>query len=129
MSLSDYKVGAVMAVSDMDRAKEFYEGKLGLSPGTDDSDETRTYECADGTGILVYLSPDHAGKSTATLAGWVVDDVEKVGHELISRGVVFEQYDQPGIKTDEKGIAEAGGIKVAWVRDPDGNTFAINQEA
>jgi catechol 2,3-dioxygenase-like lactoylglutathione lyase family enzyme len=128
MGLSDYKVGAVIAVSGMARARDFYEGKLGLSPGANGSEHMQTYECADGTGLLVYLSPDHAGKSTATLAGWAVDDVEELVDELSARGVVFEQYDQPGIKTNEKGIVEDGRFKAAWVRDPDGNTLAINQE-
>jgi catechol 2,3-dioxygenase-like lactoylglutathione lyase family enzyme len=68
MSLSKYKVAAGLAVSDMDRAREFYEGKLGLSVGIDSGDNLQ-YRCAEGTVIHVYFSPDHAGKSTATLAG------------------------------------------------------------
>jgi len=125
MGLSDYKVGAVMATADMQRSREFYEGKLGLSPG-DASDETVSYECGDGTGIFVYLSKEHAGKSTATLAGWAVDDLEKTIDELSGKGVTFEQY-EGDLQTDEKGIFEAEGVKVAWFRDPDGNTHAINQ--
>ncbi|HZB82130.1 MAG TPA: hypothetical protein VE288_04680, partial [Rubrobacteraceae bacterium] len=76
----------------------------------------------------VYLSPEHAGKSTATLAGWGVDDVEEVVDELTSRGVTFERYDEGPIITDEKGIATfEGGAKVAYFRDPDGNTLSIAQ--
>jgi catechol 2,3-dioxygenase-like lactoylglutathione lyase family enzyme len=127
MSLSDFPVGAVMAVSDLQRARDFYEGKLGLTPQGDDSEEIVSYECGDGTGFSIYLSPDHAGKSTATMAAWVVADVEKEVDDLASKGVTPEQYDQPEIATNEKGIAEDGDNKVAWVRDPDGNTFAINQ--
>ena len=74
MGLSRYKVAAGLAVSDMDRAREFYEGKLGLSVGIDSGDNVQ-YACAEGTVLHVYLSPEHAGKSTATLAGWGVDDV------------------------------------------------------
>jgi len=125
MSMSSYEVGSVVAVSDLGRAREFYEGKLGLSPGGDDPEGVR-YECGKGTGIFVYPSPDHAGKSTATLVGWVVDDIEKVVDELTSNGVTFEQY-EGDLKTDEKGIFEAGGVKAAWFRDPDGNTHAVNQ--
>jgi catechol 2,3-dioxygenase-like lactoylglutathione lyase family enzyme len=127
MNLSDYRIGPVMAVSDMERAKEFYEGKLGLSPDADANDDTRSYPCADGTGVFVYLSPQHAGKSTATLAGWAVDDLEQVVEELTANGVSFEQYDMAEIKTDQRGIFEADGVKVAWIRDPDGNTIAINE--
>jgi catechol 2,3-dioxygenase-like lactoylglutathione lyase family enzyme len=125
MGLSDHKVGAVMASADMQRSREFYEGKLGLSP-SEESDETVSYECGEGTGLFVYTSAEHAGKSTATLAGWAVDDVEKVIDELTAKGVTFEQY-EGDLQTDEKGIFETEGVKVAWFRDPDGNTHAINQ--
>jgi catechol 2,3-dioxygenase-like lactoylglutathione lyase family enzyme len=125
MSLSSYKVNAVMAVADMDRAVEFYEGKLGLSTGEQEpSAEERSYSCGDGTSLDVYLSPDHAGKATATVAAWIVDDVERVVDELRSSGVTFEQYDDP-IKTDEKGIFTDRDSKAAWFKDPDGNTFAV----
>jgi catechol 2,3-dioxygenase-like lactoylglutathione lyase family enzyme len=128
MSLSDYKVGAVIAVSDMGRAKEFYEGKLGLSGGEDAGDGGHSYPCAGGTELHIYPSPDNAGKSAATMAGWDVDDIEKVVDELSSRGVSFEQYDEGPLTTDEKGIAEPGdGAKAAFFRDPDGNTFGLIQ--
>jgi catechol 2,3-dioxygenase-like lactoylglutathione lyase family enzyme len=127
MSLSDSKVSPVMAVSDLQRAKDFYEGKLGLSPSGDGPDEVVHFECGSGTGISIYLSPEHAGKSTATMADWQVDDLEAEIDDLIAKGITPEQYDQPGIETNEKGIAEGGGGKVAWIRDPDGNTFAILQ--
>ncbi len=127
MGLSRYKVGAGLAVSDMDRAREFYEGKLGLSVGLDSGDNVQ-YRCAEGTVMHVYLSPEHAGKSTATLASWGVDDVERVVEELTSRGVRFERYDKGPIVTDEKGVATfEGGAKVAYFRDPDGNTLSIAQ--
>jgi len=125
MGLSRYKVAAAVAVSNMDRARKFYEGKLGLSVGIDSGDNVQ-YRCAEGTVFHVYLSPEHAGKSTATLVGWGVDDVEGVVDELTSRGVAFERYDEGPIITDEKGIATfEGGAKVAYFRDPDGNTHSI----
>ena len=128
MSLSQYKVAAAIVVSDMDRAKEFYEGKLGLLPDTE-SDDNRAYRCGEGTVIHVYSSPDHAGKSTATLAGWYVDDVGRIVDELTSRGVTFERYDEGPLRTDEKGIATFDrGAKVAYFRDPDGNTLSIAQQ-
>ncbi len=127
MGLSRYKVAAAIAVSNMNRAREFYEGKLGLSVGIDSGDNLQ-YRCAEGSVFHVYLSPEHAGKSTATLAGWGVNDVERVVDELASRGVTFERYDEGPIITDEKGIATfEGGAKVAYFRDPDGNTLSIAQ--
>ena len=127
MGLSRYKVGAGLAVSDMDRAREFYEGKLGLLVGIDSGDNVQ-YWCAEGTVMHVYLSPEHAGKSTATLVGWDVDAAEAVVDELTAKGVVFERYDEGPIITDEKGIATfEGGAKVAYFKDPDGNTLSIAQ--
>ena len=125
MGLSEYKVAAAVAVSDMDGAREFYEDKLGLSVGIDSGDNLQ-YRCAEGSMIHVYLSPEHAGKSTATLASWGVDDVEEVVDELASKGVTFERYDEGPIVTDEKGIATfEGGARVAYFGDPDGNTLSI----
>src|SRR5262245_39505742 len=103
MGLSDSPVGATIAVSDMERAKEFYEGKLGLSGGVDQPDGGRTYSCGDGTALHVYPSESGAGTSDATIAGWWVDDVEATVDELASSGVTFEKYGEP-IHTDAKGI-------------------------
>jgi catechol 2,3-dioxygenase-like lactoylglutathione lyase family enzyme len=127
MSLSEYKVAAAVAVSDMDRAREFYEGRLGLAVGTDSGDNV-AYRCGEGSVIHVYSSPDHAGRSTATLAGWYVDDIERVVDELASKGVTFERYAEGPIVTDEKGIASfEGSARVAYFRDPDGNTLSVAQ--
>ena len=126
-SLSDFKVGAGLAVSDMDRARTFYEGALGLRVGIDSGDNV-AYACGEGTMFHVYLSPDHAGKSTATLAGWGVDDIERLVDELGEKGVVFERLDEGPIITDDKGIASfEGGAKVAYFKDPDGNTLSLAQ--
>jgi catechol 2,3-dioxygenase-like lactoylglutathione lyase family enzyme len=125
MTLSEYKVVAGLAVSDMDRAREFYEGKLGLSVGIHSGDNV-AYRCAEGSVLHVYLSPEHAGKSRATLASWYVDDVEGVVDELTSKGIALEHYDVGAIITDEEGIATfEGGAEVAYFRDPDGNTLSI----
>jgi catechol 2,3-dioxygenase-like lactoylglutathione lyase family enzyme len=128
MGLSDCTVQALLAVSDLDKARRFYEQQLGLVPGEVEQ-ETVLYPCAHGTSILVYLSADNAGQSSATLAGWSVDDLDQAMDELGSRGVAFEQYDQPGLKTDERGVFDAGSFRAAWVRDPDGNTLALTQDS
>ena len=126
MGLSDYEVEAALAVSDLDTARRFYEHQLGLVPGEEEEQAVR-YPCARGTRIFVYLSPDNAGKSPATLAGWFVDDLGQTMDELAARGVAFEQYDQPGLKTDERGVFDGGSFRAAWVKDPDGNTLALTQ--
>jgi catechol 2,3-dioxygenase-like lactoylglutathione lyase family enzyme len=127
MRLSSYKVRTSIAVSDMAQAKEFYEGRLGLSAGEDQLDGSRIYACGGDTSLHVYASPVHAGKATATLATWYVADLEQMVDELGSNGVTFEHYDDPALKTDEKGIHELGDGRVAWFKDPDGNTFAVEQ--
>jgi catechol 2,3-dioxygenase-like lactoylglutathione lyase family enzyme len=126
MGLKDCKVGTLMAVSDLDEARRFYEGQLGLVAGEQEEDAVR-YSCAEGTSIFVYLQPQNAGASSATLAGWTVDDLDQTMDELSSRGVHFEHYDQPGITTDERGVFDGGDFRAAWIKDPDGNTMAITQ--
>ena len=131
MSLSNYRLNAQIAVTDMARAAEFYEGKLGLSAVRTQADGSKVYATGGDASLVVYPSPDHAGRSTATLATWYVDEVERMVEELSSKGVTFEHYEgatQSGFDyaTDERGISpRAGGGKVAWFKDPDGNIFAI----
>ncbi len=127
MGLSDYRVEAALAVSDLPRARGFYEGKLGLEPAEAEDQGVR-YQCGRGTGVFIYLSPENAGRSPATMAGWLVDDLDATMSELESKGVVFERYDQPGLKTDERGVFAGPGFRAAWTRDPDGNTLALTED-
>jgi catechol 2,3-dioxygenase-like lactoylglutathione lyase family enzyme len=124
VGLPEHPVAATIPVSDLARAREFYEGKLGLSGGKDQADGGHTYPSGGGAYIHVYPSPGNAGASGATLAAWMVDDVEGAVDELIASGVTFEQYGDP-LSTDEKGIARLGGSEIAWFRDPDGNILAV----
>ena len=128
MGLSDCRVETALAVSDLETAKRFYEHQLGLVR-IEEEEEGLRYRCAQGTGVFVYLSPENAGKSPATLAGWFVDDLDQTMDDLASRGVAFEHYDQPGIKTDERGVFDAGRFRAAWIKDPDGNTMALTEVA
>ncbi len=126
VSLKDYRCGVSAAVSDMQRARRFYEGVLGLVPGTDTGDNVG-YPCGGDTQINVYLSPN-AGSATFTIAGFDVDDIETVVSQLTQQGVTFEQYDEPPIVTDAQGIAHfEGDAKVAYFKDPDGNILSLAQ--
>ena len=131
MGLSSYRLITSIAVTDMTAAEEFYEGRLGLSVLRTGADGSKVYTAGGHESLEVYASPDHAGRSTATLATWYVDDVEQMVDELTSNGVTFEQYEgvlESGFDygTDERGISpRAGGGKVAWFKDPDGNLFSI----
>jgi MFS transporter, DHA2 family, multidrug resistance protein len=127
MGLSSYKVSASIAVSDMARAEAFYEGKLGLPKVDDEGDGSHRYACGDGTLLHVYASPANAGKATATLATWYVPDLEHVVDELSANGVTFERYEDHQLQTDTRGIHSLGAGQVAWFKDPDGNTFAVEQ--
>jgi len=129
MGLSDYRVSASIAVSDIARAADFYEGRLGLRATAVTSDGSRIYACAAGTSLHVYESPAHAGRATATLATWHVPDLDRVVDELASRGVTFARYDDPALRADDRGIHELGDGRVAWFGDSDGNTFAVEEGA
>ena len=124
MSLSNHQVRATIAVSDIDRAKEFYEGKLGLTAQEGGPDAVRIYECGNGSQLQVYASPDHAGKGTATVASWSVPEFDAQVDELLGAGIEFAKYDAPG--GDERGIHTFGDHRVCWFEDPDGNVIALD---
>jgi catechol 2,3-dioxygenase-like lactoylglutathione lyase family enzyme len=115
---------AYLPAKDVDRAREFYEQKLGFEPKEDAAGGV-VYECAEGTACFLYPTPN-AGTSKASQAFWQVDNVEREVAELKARGVTFEEYDVPGLKT-VNGIATAGGAKAAWFRDTEGNILAVVQ--
>ena len=131
MPLSTYELRASIAVSDIQKAVAFYEGKLGLQalesgPSAYIADGSRVYGSGDGPGLNVYQS-DTAGTTAATLATWYVDDIDQIVDELAAAGVELVRYDQ--FEHDPKGItARAGGGRIAWFQDPDGNTFAIEAD-
>ncbi|MFB4302615.1 VOC family protein [Actinomadura sp. NTSP31] len=131
MPLSAYELRTSVAVSDIQQAVAFYEGKLGLEalwsgPSAHIAGGSRIYGSGGGPALNVYQSGT-AGKSPATLATWYVDDIDQIVDELTSSGVEFVRYDQ--YEHDAKGItARAGGGRIAWFQDPDGNTFAIEAD-
>jgi predicted enzyme related to lactoylglutathione lyase len=115
---------AYLPAKDVSRARRFYEEKIGLKPGEETAGGV-TYQFGKGTACFLYPTPN-AGTSKASQAFWQVDDVEREVRELKARGVKFEDYDMPGMKT-ENGIATAGGAKAAWFKDSEGNTLALIQ--
>ena len=121
--LSDYPAVPVLAVSDLGRARAFYEGTLGLSPTTEVA-EGVMYR-AGGVDLLVYPS-SYAGTNKATAVSFAVPaeafDAEIA--ELRSRGVTFETYDMEGV-TWTDGVAVMEGMKSAWFTDPDGNILNV----
>lgn len=123
--LSNAPVTAVLPATDIGRAKKFYSEMLGLTekdmgmPG-----DAALYECGSGTSIFIYQRPE-AGASH-TQASFNVADLEAEMKELREKGVVFEEYDMPGLKT-ENGVATMEGYKSAWFKDSEGNILSIGQ--
>ncbi|MEO6743428.1 MAG: VOC family protein [Caldimonas sp.] len=115
---------AYIPAKDLERARRFYEGKLGFKPTLENNGGV-TYACAGGTACFLYPTPN-AGTSQASQAFWSVDDVEREVADLKARGVVFEDYDMPGDKSPG-GVITAGGAKAAWFKDSEGNIMAIIQ--
>lgn len=119
-------VEASIPASDFERAKAWYAEKLGLTPKLED--QAGAWYQIEATGFLLYAS-QFAGTNQATAAGFTVEDIEGTVAELRGNGVVFEDYDFPGLKT-ENGIAsiqtDRGTQKVAWFKDSEGNTLSLN---
>jgi catechol 2,3-dioxygenase-like lactoylglutathione lyase family enzyme len=125
-------VAARLPAQDLERARAFYADKLGLTPSEERPGGLR-YECRSGAFSLFDSAGAPSGEHTQM--AWEVDDIESTVAELRARGVVFEEYDLPGIQTFD-GIAEVagnypsrGGIgeRAAWFRDSEGNLLGIGQ--
>ena len=125
--LGDKTAVATIAVKDMEKAKEFYEGALGLTPQGGEEAGGVIYKSG-GSNVFVYQS-EYAGSNQATAASWGVgDDIEKIVEDLKSKGVAFEHYsDIPGA-TVQGDVHIMGDLKAAWFKDPDGNILnLVNQ--
>jgi len=117
---------ANLAVSDLDRARDFYTGTLGLIEVDKEGDELVVLKSGDSV-VNVYRS-DHAGTNEATAVTWAVDDIDAEVRDLKGKGVMFEHYDMPGLAL-EGDVHVGGDMKVAWFKDPDGNILNIVEEA
>jgi catechol 2,3-dioxygenase-like lactoylglutathione lyase family enzyme len=122
--LRDGQVFASIPAADLARAKAWYEEKLGLTPDMD-MPGGHLYRCGEGTAFLLYETA-FAGTGQHTIAGWNVADLDAEMAELRRRGVVFEDYDMPGLKTVD-GVADLNGMRGAWFKDSEGNTLNIGQ--
>ena len=122
--LESSPVVAVVAVKDLERARQFYGGTLGLKESPDGDPGGVLYQCGAGTQLLVYSS-GFAGGNQATAASWEVEDVAGAVAELKDRGVSFEQYDNiPDVERDGD-VHRSGRITAAWFKDPDGNILNV----
>ncbi len=121
--LSEKQPVATVAVGDLQRARRFYEDKIGLTPPSDPNQHMVAYPCGGGS-LFVYQS-EYAGTNKATSVTWNVgSDLTEIVRKLGTKGVVFETYDFPGV-TREGDIHVSGKIRNAWFKDPDGNIHAL----
>jgi predicted enzyme related to lactoylglutathione lyase len=116
---------ATIPAQDIARARKFYEQKLGLTPEQVGPDGGVYYKTGN-TGFLVFPSMGKASGDHTQL-GLDVEDVTATVNELKKSGVKFEDYDFPGMKTQD-GIADMGGSKGAWFKDSEGNLIAIGEQ-
>jgi catechol 2,3-dioxygenase-like lactoylglutathione lyase family enzyme len=117
------KVTATIPANNLERAKKFYADKLGLKPEMEREDGI-VYD-VHGTEFLLYPT-QFAGTAKHTLVGFETENLEKDMQELRNKGVVFEEYDMPNLKT-VNGVAKMGDEKGAWFKDSEGNILAITE--
>ena len=120
------RISAVLCSGDLERSREFYETKVGLALSPETIPNHLLFDCGNGTTLLVYGRPAPNAADHTQVRFWT-QDVEADVHELSARGVEFEDYDFPALKTVGHVATTAGIGRSAWFRDPDGNTLALFQ--
>src|SRR6266566_877942 len=123
--LENSKAFSEFAAPDVAKENEFYSQTLGLKTSEDHG--LLTLHLAGGNSVLIYPKPNHV-PATFTVLNFPVDDVDRAVDELTERGVRFEIYDLPDIKTDKKGIMRGNGPTIAWFKDPAGNILSVIQQ-
>jgi len=113
-----------LPATDLERARRFYAEKLGLAPESEAPDGALYYRC-DGIRFVLFLSQG-AASGEHTQAGWIVDDIEAEVAELKARGLAFDEYDTPSLKTVNS-VATTGPAKAAWFKDSEGNLLGLVQ--
>ena len=124
MTLRAFPISARAAAIDLDRARRWYEEKLGLVPEREDPGGV-WYRFGGETWLYLYATSS-AGTARNTIAGWVVTNIESVMADLREGGVVFDEYDLGEVKTIE-GLAVFGLAKAAWFKDSEGNTYELSE--
>ena len=121
--LKDANVMATIAVRNLDTARRFYEGQLGLA--VTDNGEPGVLTLQSGGSMLLVYESQFAGTNKATAGTWMVgNEVETIVQALKARGVSFEHYNLPDTMV-EGDIHVSGKMKVAWCKDPDGNILCL----
>ncbi|HSV35903.1 MAG TPA: VOC family protein [Ramlibacter sp.] len=124
--LSNACVTTILPVVDMKRAREFYEGKLGFKPDGPKPTGDVVYHLGGGAQIALH-SKEGGTKADHTALSFEVDDIAADIRDLERAGIVFEDYDMPGLKTVNH-ICVLGSEKAAWFKDPEGNYLCLHEE-
>ncbi len=122
----DRRISAVLCSTDLERSQAFYGGKVGLKLSPETIKNHLLFECGGGTTLLVYGRPAPNQANHTQVRFWT-GDVEADVRDLESRGVIFDDYDFPSLKTLNHVATTKGIGKSAWFKDPDGNTIALFQ--
>jgi len=120
------RASAVLCSTDLERSREFYERRVGLTLSIATVPNHLVFDCGDGSTLLVYGRPVE-NKADHTQVRFWSSDVEADVKELAGRGVTFEDYDFPALKTVDHVATTPGLGRSAWFKDPDGNTLALFQ--
>jgi catechol 2,3-dioxygenase-like lactoylglutathione lyase family enzyme len=120
------RASAVLCSTDLERSRAFYERQVGLTLSEETVTNHLLFECGEGSTLLVYGRPAE-NKADHTQVRFWTDDIAADVSRLKERGVVFEEYDFPTLKTVDSIGRTAGLGSSAWFKDPDGNTLAIFQ--
>lgn len=120
------KAFSSFSVNDVAKAKQFYADTLGLyvMESTEGGMGLLGLHLAGGGEVMIYPKPNHT-PATFTVLNFPVPSVEKAVDELTRRGVKFEVYETPDIKTDARGISRGNGPTIAWFKDPAGNVLSV----
>lgn len=125
MSLIGRAVSVILPVTDVDRARTYYSESLGLE-FTGNNDEGGAMFCLGGCSTLVLVPRPGSQPSEVTAMSFEIDDIHSEITDLVSRGVVFEDYDLPEITTVDH-VCVLGSERAAWFKDPDGNILCLHQ--
>lgn len=128
MSLAQSAIATMLPISDPDRAQEFYTDRLGLPFDGTNAEGSLMYKLTGGTQLVLLPRPDQKPLGSTALS-FEVTHLEDEVAELVDRGVRFEDYDLPELKTDAQHIASMGDDRAAWFKDPDGNVLCLHTTA